>query len=71
MNYVAAALVLKFHPREDTARKKFNEVMLQFSGFWHLDLAISSSYKLISACEFMRFHVISWLMRGECDFIQV
>eukprot|EP00434_Breviolum_minutum_P038187 symbB.v1.2.033866.t1/scaffold4270.1/size42129/2 len=34
MNYVAATLVLKFHPREDTARKKFNEVLLQFSGFW-------------------------------------
>ncbi|CAL1141416.1 unnamed protein product [Cladocopium goreaui] len=40
MNYVAATLVLKFHPREDTARKKFNEVLLQFNGFWSDDFPL-------------------------------
>lgn len=34
MNYVAAMMVLKFPDREDLARRRFAEAMLQFSGFW-------------------------------------
>ncbi|CAE8622510.1 unnamed protein product [Polarella glacialis] len=34
MNYVAATMVLKFPDREDLARRRFSEVMLQFNGFW-------------------------------------
>jgi len=34
MNYVAATMVLKFPDREDLARRRFAEAMLQFSGFW-------------------------------------
>mmetsp|Transcript_102309 Transcript_102309/g.329891 ORF Transcript_102309/g.329891 Transcript_102309/m.329891 type:complete len:223 (-) Transcript_102309:2-670(-) len=34
MNYVAATMVLKFPDREDLARRRFAEAMLQFGGFW-------------------------------------
>ncbi|CAK0851232.1 unnamed protein product, partial [Prorocentrum cordatum] len=34
MNYVAATMALKFPDREDLARRRFAEAMLQFSGFW-------------------------------------
>jgi hypothetical protein len=34
MNYVAAAMVLKSPQREDLARRRFLEAMVQFGGFW-------------------------------------
>merc|ERR1712039_887549 len=34
MNYVAATMVMKYPDREDLARRRFGEAMLQFSGFW-------------------------------------
>eukprot|EP00931_Biecheleriopsis_adriatica_P040929 TRINITY_DN23442_c0_g1_i1.p1 TRINITY_DN23442_c0_g1~~TRINITY_DN23442_c0_g1_i1.p1 ORF type:complete len:242 (-),score=49.51 TRINITY_DN23442_c0_g1_i1:75-746(-) len=42
MNYVAAMLVLKFPDREDLARRRFSEVLLQFSGFWSDDFPLLS-----------------------------
>jgi len=34
MNYVAATMVLKFPHKEELAKRRFAEAMLQFSGFW-------------------------------------
>eukprot|EP00747_Dinoflagellata_sp_TGD_P069587 gnl/TRDRNA2_/TRDRNA2_156191_c2_seq1.p1 gnl/TRDRNA2_/TRDRNA2_156191_c2~~gnl/TRDRNA2_/TRDRNA2_156191_c2_seq1.p1 ORF type:complete len:256 (-),score=53.55 gnl/TRDRNA2_/TRDRNA2_156191_c2_seq1:94-783(-) len=34
MNYVAATMVLKFPDKEDIARRRFAEAMMQFGGFW-------------------------------------
>lgn len=34
MNYVAATMALKYPDREDLARRRFAEAMMEFGGFW-------------------------------------